>query len=893
MYNHADALRLIEQLGQNHPNLPQALTALGLSLKEQREVTTTDKSTVVKDLGSPKPLPVMAREYFNFPLTLLSKRENLGVQDQPILEKIAATPPLNLEQKLIPITINPKADMLWDAAALYQQLAPLLWQQKLTTEPDVAMLIKHVVKKEPMNNLPRKKIGHYPAEIWLYLDYSDCANVYNAHYEQIERLLKQWFGNTAVTKTLKLNNVSLDYHWQVAHKKIKKQASQPPSGVSVIAVAPSDNWQNPHWQALASAVTNRNLCVFLPLQGLPHLSIPTQKSLKGLDKLLSALSLSPNVITLSMIYEIIDKVVKAPIDLAAKFVASSNVYWYQGHDRGFLQGDLTTIQQQIATHFSSHEQEQIIDILNTHLSHHDMSWAVGAQALAYIHCTDLASKRKERLESELNQYYQGLASHFNERQVKDHVQWQMLEARKLGEHIKDLPEDARRALTVANLLYQEQFDSKEQLDGLDEALWQQWHQKNSSSFTPAKLIQKGSGLHIEENNNEAGTALNSGCLITEITDVKSLYSEPSIALQDSKLVNTHNGSVTNSQVKITDKTQSLTLTTCTSNDFYWAKLLSVTREGVVAKTNFVKVSWPSGEVSSERGYKGAVIELLEGAPEWMKLFMPQLDKYGLFVDIHVNDGTTSQKLNFKLRYIPPGHFIMGSPIDEPERRDNETQHHVQLTTGYWLGETTISQALWQAVRGENPSEFKKGEAPLMPVDSVSWDDCQRFLNEFNQHHQGLSLSLPSEAQWEYACRAGTTTPFYTGSNLTTTEANYDGNFPYNPLSNNNEKVLYREKTLPLIPSDFTPNAWGLYQMHGNVWEWSQDEFGDYNELPAIDPVNEGANANSSALRVLRGGGWHGLGHYCRSASRRHFLAGGAVNNIGLRVTQVEPAGNKQ
>ncbi|MCI5140102.1 MAG: formylglycine-generating enzyme family protein, partial [Candidatus Electrothrix sp. AR1] len=209
-----------------------------------------------------------------------------------------------------------------------------------------------------------------------------------------------------------------------------------------------------------------------------------------------------------------------------------------------------------------------------------------------------------------------------------------------------------------------------------------------------------------------------------------------------------------------------------------------------------------------------------------------------------------------LRWIEPGVFMMGSPEDEPERYDkrydNEILHQVTLSEGFWLGATTVTQALWQAVIKENPSEFKGEERP---VEKVSWEDAQKFIDQLNGAIPSLELVLPSEAQWEYACRAGTTTPFFFGENITTDQVNYNGNYPYA----GGEKGKYREETVEVkaLPC----NDWGLYQMHGNVWEWCQDWFGDYSSESVIDPAGPATGRD----RVCRGGSWSDFAGFCQSA----------------------------
>jgi formylglycine-generating enzyme required for sulfatase activity len=209
---------------------------------------------------------------------------------------------------------------------------------------------------------------------------------------------------------------------------------------------------------------------------------------------------------------------------------------------------------------------------------------------------------------------------------------------------------------------------------------------------------------------------------------------------------------------------------------------------------------------------------------------------------------------------------MGSPEDEPQRENDETQHPVTLTRGFWIAETPVTQALWEIFMGDNPSHFKGAE---LPVEQVSWNDAQRFINKLNGMKPELQLCLPTEAQWEYACRAGTTTPFSFGDNITTDQVNYDGNYPYN----NGKKGEDRSQTVEV--KAFPPNAWGLYQMHGNVWEWCQDWYGQYPSQPVTNPQG----AVSGTGRVLRGGSWFLYGRRCRSAGRRHF--GPAFRNSGF------------
>lgn len=196
------------------------------------------------------------------------------------------------------------------------------------------------------------------------------------------------------------------------------------------------------------------------------------------------------------------------------------------------------------------------------------------------------------------------------------------------------------------------------------------------------------------------------------------------------------------------------------------------------------------------------------------------------------------------------------------------QHQVTITQPFYLGKYPVTQAQWQAVMGSNPSYFSG--KPNNPVERISWNDCREFIEKLNQMKQG-TFRLPTEAEWEYACRAGTKVRFYWGDDPNYTQieeyAWYDQN------SNGQTQEVGQKRS----------NAFGLYDMSGNVWKWCQDWYGSYNSNTQVDPAGVG----NGQFRVLRGGGWGDGARYCRSAPRSWGDPGSRGNDDGLRLARTK------
>ena len=226
---------------------------------------------------------------------------------------------------------------------------------------------------------------------------------------------------------------------------------------------------------------------------------------------------------------------------------------------------------------------------------------------------------------------------------------------------------------------------------------------------------------------------------------------------------------------------------------------------------------------------------------------------------------------------------MGSPKKEAKRLDNESPQHYVDVPEFLMGKYAVTQAQWEAVMGNNPAMFKGAS---LPVESVNWNDATEFCQKLSQI-TGKKYSLPSESQWEYACRAGTTTPFYFGETITSELVNYKAKSFFN-WSTYADAPKGKDRGETTDVGIFPPNAFGLYDMHGNVWEWCQDMWhGNYNGAPTDGSAWE---TGLGLTRIARGGSWDDFPRRCRSAYRLHYCSVEAFFNdlFGFRLVSFPP-----
>lgn len=252
-------------------------------------------------------------------------------------------------------------------------------------------------------------------------------------------------------------------------------------------------------------------------------------------------------------------------------------------------------------------------------------------------------------------------------------------------------------------------------------------------------------------------------------------------------------------------------------------------------------------------------------------YCPECRKAKKQLKVTLYKGVEPYVNSLEMEFVPihPRTFKMGSNLDEPNSRDDEKQHQVTLTKGFLIQTTEVTQNHWKIVMGNNPSHFNKCSGWACPVENISWDEVQEFIRKLNELEGSDKYRLPTEAEWEYVCRIGGTTRFTYGND----EKSFGG---YAWYINNSENTTHE------VGSKI-PNAWGLYDIHGNVSEWCSDMYGDY----PSDPVRDPKGPEYGTHRVIRGGSWSDQSKFNRCSNRDAVAHGTRTSNIGFRLVRMQ------
>ena len=244
--------------------------------------------------------------------------------------------------------------------------------------------------------------------------------------------------------------------------------------------------------------------------------------------------------------------------------------------------------------------------------------------------------------------------------------------------------------------------------------------------------------------------------------------------------------------------------------------------------------------------------------------------------------TYTNNLGMEFVLIPSGTFTMGSPPNEPYRGISEGRHKVTISKPFYMQATEVTVKQWHSIMGRRMMEFQNA-SDNMPVTRVSWFDCMKFIKQLNKTGQG-KYRFPTEAEWEYAARAGTTTAYSWGDTIDCKKAMYGNNSLKYNVCQLYIKSIGLQLDQPAPVKSYRPNPWGLYDMHGNVWEWCMDWFGDYEKNPVTDPKGP----DSGTKRIRRGGSWFKYDYSCRSANRSFGHPATQYRTTGFRLVREIP-----
>lgn len=868
----ADALRLIELMGENHPLLSYACAAMGYSVEEllpqihpARTVGAND-DLLVKIAGNIDDVaPLLSKQKrWEFLVTYLSDYQSSDKISQKLIADIAKHPVLEIELCQTTNQSKPLAP-LNNYAEFWRRANGWLNDISPSHHIDEVKLSHTMAQLQPLEHLPLKKRFRKDIQTWLYIDHSEENYPLYLDFTEFTEQLCRHLGLSEVCKVVEITNMCGRIGWRIAQKKVPILTIQnaplplPDANQQVIIIGDPEHFANRRWQNWLQVLrvnSKRLICIGTrAVQGwyywgkdcdiIKNDHNNVERDSKATELLLALLSTTPARLTTAMVRDLRQQITGGSIGIERDLFDNNQLQWSRYTGNGYWPNPDGRYHEMFKR-LSAEQQCLALDIIVEHLP-------LGTKSLRYEHtlfAANLSKTWRELHQQELieaEQFFAELASLLyanidQPQKVNKAVGYVYGMARRMGDIAERLPQSIQSAITLANYQISERMVQAKLSLGINQHLFGQLKNQKTAKKVEGGLYHTGRYWQLNAATDKKPLP---ATLIVKLGDVSQLLlnhagknlNAPAHVMHSPLVTGEHRGQTSS---------EAFTLQTKTSDYFYWAESLSVSANGVVAEVEGIRVSWPS-----DGQLQRATIELLPEAASWLHQFPPKLDKYGLYVELVIID------ISCRFRYIPSGSFLMGSPPDEVGRYDNETQHSVTLTKGFWLSDTPVTQQLWKAVMSANPSYFKATEGVELPVEGLSWKNCQSFCQLLISQFSGLNFTLPTEAQWEYACRAGTQTAFNTGSLLSVERANFNTDIPYT----DEKKGMFRGHTIGVY--QLPPNKWGLYQMHGNVREWCQDSQREYRTEWAVDPVG----SSDTGVRVLRGNCWSDIAGNCRSANR--------------------------
>lgn len=904
--NLAQALLVLAEMGEDHPGLAGACRSLGvdveLILGKRSKAAHIDKMTPEEiranheeeRLENPtvEPEKPLSRQTpWAFYLTAVIGNQKHAQYNEKLLEQLVKQPSPELTicdgQNTGFAAVNNDCDAnlppepvidVANVAKLIQEHKECDRKSQLT---DGNTLVRQLAKGELPNRLPKNRRLGRCSKLLVLLDYGN----HNAgHYldfvlwqQALAKVCGQWLHSEFIHilnwQPLRWRNSQLHRDAVALEKPCYDPLPEVDSQTVIVMFLAPWKMQTPHFTRWWS--NNRQRCggvLQLSLYPTVNTLCPEQGKpwqIKQIDKyqshwcdikddILSCLSTTPGRLTQSMVRRLRKEVFNAPLAVETNIFNNPDISWARDNGCGYwVHPEKQRLQQFVA--LPQTLQIKAANIIQTCLPQ-------AAKSLRFEHAllvnqivpqwgenhNDLVQEAWQWFNSVSGEILRDAKNTENARESEKYASYLYHLDHRHRENTTCLPKAIKQAIVVNNYQLGKKYQGVPPSNAVDAEL-QQALSSSEQEYQPKRghLIQTGTQWQLRP--EQEGLPEN-GLTLVQIDDIHHCSLHQGDFAQP--LVNHVDAPQNKTPIQLKNPKQQLDLHTFSSLDFYWAESVLMDNTGVTATTaEGIQVYWSNLPGRSH----WPEITLPDNAPQWLKRYWPAWDEYGLFVDIVVD------LVSFKLRYIPPGSFLMGSPESEKGRHNNEKQHSVSLSQGFWMGDTTVTQALWVQVMGDNPSHFQGNNEQEHPVETVTWQDAIAFCSTLNEAC-GLHLTLPTEACWEYACRAESHTAFAFGEQLHSQQAHFNQESGVGTMS----------------VAHFDPNYWGLHQMHGNLWEWCLDDLRDYEDGAVIDP----SGLLDSSGAALRGGSWgYSGGQYCRSACRIRYGRDFRFRDVGLRVSQ--------
>jgi formylglycine-generating enzyme required for sulfatase activity len=761
--------------------------------------------------------------------------------------------------------VTPKKLELEPISQLLARLNLSLKQRKSTRKVAVKRLVSKIAKQQTLVTIPVVSTQKTPNRLYIYLDLGKSMYGLRADGFALAQSLVKSLPHSQC-RIIVLPEGEQGSWAYLGGKEQRRPLILPEKGDGCLIITGLTHSSKYEWRFFLSSLSKKGIRpLWLSVNSLPvfghYISWGKQKSnnnwLKNPLDFLSVLLSTCRIITGAMLRELVQH-----LELAAyyetTFWRQSHVDYQSGSDTGYITNNQNDRCEQLEQ-LSAEQLNKLSVIIEKHLS------AIGNSPLHEhrIHLS-LATTKWDHPELDISYSFfklLGVSLQEGDDYTSNVAQFLSTTVKQYDGLIEQADSQVQQVLALSSS-YNYKANPKSAIPTALADKVQQILSQQHGDISTFQLHQLGNKLEVQKEDHKESFITAPFLLAMEHSTCSPLLLYPEMSPEAIRIIppdETHVIADLTPMI-LQSSVEQLKITPHNSKTYYWAKSLSVTSTGVVAATDDIKVYWSTAQSKNNEHY-GVIVDTLDRAPKFLQEYQPQLDNYGLFINLKV------KSITFKLRYIPPGSFIMGSPQDEVGRNNDENPHIVTLTEGLWLSELTVTQEQWQAVMGSNPS-VSRGitDSELLPVTNVSWNDCMDFFQKLNDSLSDITLTFPTEAQWEYACRAGTMTSFSFGETLTPELANFYS------------KKINSERTI-LPVKTFIPNPWGLYQMHGNVREWCADTYRIYTSQAITDPIGE----DNIPHRAVRGGSWYKSDDFCRSASRSRLGRGLANKTIGFRV----------